>query len=155
MPNEISAKPIASASFTITLGSLGVGAGVSSDLIDNSSNYPAAIVYVAIKTGTAPSDGGIYEVYLLRGNKAVAAPPTYTTDGVATSGAAYTAVNAVSLGQIRVSNSANTFFFGEFDTGWIGPLGPSWGIAVRNGTNQAANASSHVAEYVYIVSEIQ
>jgi len=155
MPQLITAEDIASASFTITLASLGNGSARQSTLLDNSNDYPSAIIYLALKSGASPpTDGAQYEVYLLRGNKHGGAS-TYRTDGAGATDAAITIVNALPLGTIRVTAAANTFFYGEFDTGWIGPLGPEWGIAVKNASGQALNAADHVAEYVYTVPELQ
>jgi hypothetical protein len=155
MPQLITTEDVASAAFTITLAGLASGAARQSTLLDNSTDAPAAIVYVALKSGAAaPTDGAQYEVYLLRGN-AHGGASTYRTDGAGAADAAITIVNALPLGTIRVTAAANTLFYGEFDTGWIGPLGPEWGIAVKNSSGQALNAADHVAQYVYVIPELQ
>jgi len=58
MANEIRTKPITKATFTQTLASLANGSGRQSTMINNSSNYPAAIVYLKIE-----SNGSVPTVY--------------------------------------------------------------------------------------------
>ena len=129
--------------FTITLNSLASGSARQSTLIDNTDpQYPAGIVHVGIKSGTAPTAGGVYEVYLLRANKRIADPPTYISDNGGVSDAAITILNAQLLGVVQVTNSANTTFYGDFDTSQCGPLGPCFGIAIKNSSDQALNGST-------------
>jgi hypothetical protein len=155
MANEIRLKFDAKASFTISLGSLAAAAARQSTMVANSSARPGAIVYVKIESGTAPTGGTTYEVYLLRGDDASSS--TYRTDGAGASDAAFTPNMAILLGAIVVSNSGNTYFYGEFDTSVAGPLGPEWGVAVKNNTNQSLNSTggNHLVEYAYYVPELQ
>ncbi len=156
MANEIRTKPIAKATFTCTLASLADGSARQSTMINNSSNYPAAIVYLRIKSGaTAPTAGAVYEIYLLRGDDA--ATSTYRTDNAGAADAALTIENAQLLGTLVVTATASKNFYGEFDTSPLGPLGPEWGIAIRNKSGQALSATEadHLKEYVYYVPEVQ
>lgn len=154
MANEIRLKNIAKATFTLTLASLANGSGRQSTLIDNSSNdYPQAMVFLKIRSsGTGPTAGAVYEVYLIRGDDPSSS--TYRTDGAGASDAAITIENATLLGTIVVTNSTNKDFYGEF---LAQNLGPEWGIAVRNASGQALNATegNHYKGYVYLVPEVQ
>jgi hypothetical protein len=154
MPNEIRAKFDTADNFTITLASLATTAGRQSTMVNNSTNRPAAVVYMRIQSGTAPTAETIYELYLLRGDST---SPTYRTDGAGASDAAITILNATLLGTIVVTNNANTNFYGDFDTAPLGPLGPQFGIAVVNGTNQSLNSTegNHVKKYALYLPEIQ
>jgi hypothetical protein len=154
MANEIRLKPITKATFTITLA--GLAGSRQSDMIANTNNYPAALVYFAIESGAGtPTSGTVYEIFLLRGDDPAAS--TYRTDGAGDSDAAITIRNAPLIGVIVVLNSANTVFYGEFDTAFLGPLGPEWGIAIRNSSGQTLNAveGNHYKGYVYYVPEIE
>jgi len=133
--------------FIITLASLGIGSARQSDMIENYEDYPAVWISVLIKSGTAPSAGRVYKVYLLRDTGNVA------DDNAGGSDAAITIENAPLLGVIGVTNTANKNFYGIFYTGTkdIGPLGHRWGIAIKNDTDQALNASGHYAGYTYAI----
>jgi hypothetical protein len=155
--NEIKTKNIAKATFTITLASLANGSARQSTLVDNSSNdYPAALIFLKIKSGgTAPTAGKVYEVYLIRGNDPSSSD--YRSDGAGASDAAITIENAVLLGAIVVTNTANKVFYGEFDTAFCGPLGPEWGIAIKNNSGQALHGTEgdHYKGSAYYVPEVQ
>lgn len=158
MPSAILAETGTVTALTITLASLAASttAGRQSTMVDNSANkYPSAIVYVKITSGTAPTAGGIYEIFLLRGDDP--ASSTYRTDGAGASDAALTIENAQLLGTLVVTNTLNKAFCAEFDTSVLGPLGPEWGIAVRNNTSQALNATAgnHFVKYLGIFPEAQ
>lgn len=156
MANAILTKTATKATFTCTLASLASGSARQSTMINNSGNYPAAIVYLKIKSsGTGPTVGLTYDVYLLRGDDASSS--TYRTDGAGASDAAITIENAKILGSIVVTNTANKVFYGEFDTFPLGPLGPEWGIAIKNSSGQALNATEgdHFKGYVTYFPEIQ
>lgn len=157
MATEIKTKDITKATFTMTLDSLADGSARQSTLINNATNdYPAAIIYLAImSSSSAPTAGTVYEIYLVRGDDP--ASSTHRTDGAGASDAAITIENAPLLGTIVVTNSTNKSFYGEFDTSSLGPLGPEWGIAVKNATNQALNTTegNHFKGYVLYVPEIQ
>lgn len=154
MANEIRLKPITKANFTITLASLANGSARQSTLLTNSSNYPAAMLYFKITSGgSAPTAGAVYEIYLLRGDET----PTIKDDAAGASDAAITIENAPLLGTIVVTATTSKAFYGVFDTATLGPLGPTWGIAVKNSSGNALNTteSNHGYEYVYYVPEIQ
>lgn len=156
MANPITLPTQAKASFTITLASLANGNARQSDMIANSGNRPAAIVYLKIKSGgSAPTAGTVYSVYLLRGNDPSSS--TYRTDGAGASDAAITIENAPLLGTIVVTANTAKNFYGDFDTAPLGPLGPEWGIAVLNSSGQALSGTEgdHVKSYVYYNPEIQ
>lgn len=150
MPNEIRIKPIASAAFTCTLASLAAAGARQTTLLTNSNNYQGALVNVRIKSATAPVAGTVYEVYLLRSDG------TVMDDGAGASDAAITILNAPLLGTIVVT-AATASFYGVFDTAPLGPLGTSWGIAIKNGTAQTISATEgdHAARYTYYVPEVQ
>jgi len=153
MANQINTKNIAVAAFTITLASLANGSARQSTLLDNSTtDYPAALIYLKIESGgSAPTAGNVYEVYLIRGDG------TTRDDGAGATDAGITIENAPLLGTIVVTASTNKNFYGVFDTAPLGPLGPEWGIAIKNSSGQALNATegNHYYKYGYYVSEIQ
>lgn len=154
MANEIRTKFDAVSTFTISLSGLGSNSSRQSTIVTNSNNRASAIVYMRIRSGNgAPNAGTVYLIYLLRDDGVT----TLRTDGAGTTDAAITIVNAQLLGTIVVTNNANTNFYGEFDTAALGPLGPKWGIAVTNQTNQSLDATegNHIKEYAYYLPEIQ
>lgn len=155
MANEIRTKSIAKAAFTKTLASLANGSGRQTTMVANSNNYPGAIVYVKAKSNSAPTVGTTYDVYLLRGDDASSS--TYRSDGAGASDAGLTILNAQLLGSITLTASATTDFYGEFDTGALGPLGPEWGVCFvnRSGQSLGATEGDHLLEYVYYVPEVQ
>lgn len=156
MASAVQRKFDAKATFTLTLASLATGSARQSTLIANTNNRPAAIVHLKIKSGaTGPTAGTVYEVYLLRGDDA--ASSTYRTDGAGASDAAITIENAQLLGTIVVTNTANKVFYGDFDTAPLGPLGPEWGIAIKNSSGQALSATEgdHLKGYETYYDEAQ
>lgn len=155
MPNEIRTKLDAEASFTITLASLASGSSRQSTMVTNTNNRPASLVYLRLQSGgVAPTNGAVYEVYLLRGD---GNGTPYRTDGAGASDAAITIENAQLLGTIVVTNTTNKNFYGDFDTAPLGPLGFEWGIAVKNNSGQALNATegNHLKRYTPYLPEIQ
>ena len=157
MPSQILTKIIATKqALTLTLASLATASARQSTMVANSNNYPAALVYLKIKSGAvAPTVGTVYEVYLLRGDDAAAS--TYRSDGAGAADAAITIENSLLLGTIVVTATTAKNFYGEFDTAPLGPLGPEWGIAVKNTTGQAlySTEGNHVKEYSYYTPEAQ
>jgi hypothetical protein len=153
MANEIRTKFDAIANFTITLAALASGSARQSTIIANANNRAAALIYLRLESGNAPAAGTIYELYLIRDDGVT----NIRTDGAGAADAAITIVNAQLIGTIVVTNAANTNFYGDFDTSPLGPLGPKWGIAIRNSTDQAMNAveANHLKEYAYYLPEIQ
>ena len=152
MANAILTKFGSENTFTITLASLASGAGRSSSSVTNGYDLPAAMVSVKITSGSsAPTAYYSYVVYLLRDVGTIA------DDGWGGSDAAFTPENSQVLGSIIVTNDASKAFYGIFDTAPLGPLGPTWGIAVYNGTDYAINStgSNHAAYYRYYYPEIQ
>lgn len=150
--SEIRQKPITRATFTMTLASLANAAARQSTLISNSNNYPSALVYLKITSGgSAPTVGTVYEVYLIRSDG------TNATDNAGASDAAITLENAQLLGTIIVTATTAKAFYGEFDTAPLGPLGASWGIAVKNSTGNALSSTEgdHTKAYQYFVPEAQ
>lgn len=149
--------------FTITLASLATGNARQSTMVSNKtsvnadgSGFPAAMVYLKIESGgSAPTAGTLYEVYLLRGDDPTSS--NYRTDGAGASDAAITIENAQLLGTIVVTATTNKNFYGEFDTAPLGPLGPEWGIAIKNNTGQSLNATegNHLKEFSYYIPEAQ
>ena len=89
--------------FTITLNSLAPDAARQATFVDNTAGkFPSAQVFLAIKSGAAPTTGRVYEVYLLRGVKA-SGSFVYTDDNAGPSDAAITIENANLLGTIVVT----------------------------------------------------
>lgn len=145
MANAILTKNVAQAGFTITLASLANGSARQSTLLDNSTtDYPSALVHIKIKSNAStPTAGTVYEVYLLRSDGAIA------DDAAGASDAAITIENAPLLGTIVATATANKLFYGVFDTSPLGPLGPTWGIAIKNSTGQALHATEGDMDYNY------
>lgn len=155
MANEIQTKYISSASFTISLASLANGSARQSSMISNSNNYPAAIIYLCLKSGgSAPTAGPGYEIYLLRGD---ASSPNIVSDGAGASDAAITIENSKLLDVIQVTATSAKNFYVVIDTSRLGPLGPYWGIAVKNTSGQALDSTegNHKKYFVYYVPEVQ
>ena len=127
------------AAFTISLSALSNGSARQSTLLTNTSpGYTAALIYLGIKSGgTGPTATTTYDVYLIRGDG------TAADDAAGASDAAITIENAPLLGSIVVTATANKMFYGVFDTSPLGPLGPSWGIAVKNNSGQALATDSN------------
>jgi hypothetical protein len=153
MANEIRTKFDAVTGITITLASLASGSARQSTILTNATNRAAAVIYLKIESGNAPAAGTIYELYLIRDDGVT----TLRTDNAETADAAITIVNAQMIGTMVVTNTANAFFTADFDTSPLGPLGPTWGIAIKNSTDQALNAveANHVKEFAYYLPEIQ
>jgi len=152
MANAIQEKFDSEQSFTITLNAttLAAGSGRASTSVTNTNNRKSGLFSVQITTGTAPTAGRVYSVYLLRN------VGTIKTDGWSGSDSDYDSpLNAHLLGQVEVTNSGSTAFYGEWDTERLGALGPAFGIAIYNDTDQAAGSSGHAAYYRLRYSEIQ
>ena len=152
MANAIQEKFDSEQSFTITLNAttLAAGSGRASASVTNTNNRKSGIISVQITTNTAPTAGRVYTVYLLRDVGTIA------SDGWSGSDSDFdNPLNAHELGQIEVTNSGSTAFYGEWDTEPLGPLGPSFGIAIVNNTDQAANATGNAAYYRTRYPEIQ
>lgn len=131
----------AEVAIAISLAPAGVGLpngdARASAAIDNSVlRRRQAMIYLAIMSGgTAPTAGAVYEAYLLQRNAA----GTVATDGWGGVDAAITILNAPLIGTIAVTATINTVFRGIFATPWDLPLGPSWGIAIKNASGQSLN----------------
>lgn len=152
---DILVKLEASVDFTITLASLGNGNARQSDIEGNGSDFPAALCVSKIRSsGSAPSNGSIAEFYLLRDDDE---GTPYITDGGGASDAAITIENAALLSTMVFTNNTNKDFYVDFDTAPLGPLGSSWGVAVKNRTGQSFNAtgSNHYIRYKYYRPQIQ
>lgn len=151
MPSRQLISPGSPGSFTITLASLANGSARQSTMINNSTTkWPAAIITLAIMSGgSAPTAGTVYEVYLLR-QDASDETVAYRTDGAGENNAAITIENAPLLGTIVVTANANKTFYGDFDTAPLGPLGPGWGIAIKNSSGQSLHGTegNHFKGYV-------
>lgn len=145
--DQVTSTPmIARATFTCTLASLATASARQSTLISNSSNYPAAKITLKITSGgIGPTAGSVYEVYLIRSDG------TNADDAAGASDAAITIENAVLLGTIVTTNTANKAFYGVFDTAPFGPLGTSWGIAIKNSSGQSLDSTegNHAKAYEY------
>lgn len=142
--------------FTCTLAGLTSGSARQTTLVSNTSSPKAlAQIFVQITSGgTGPTAGTVYEVYLLRGS--ADGTDDIRDDGAGASDAAITIENAPLLGVILVTNTASKAFKKVFDTRGY-ELGPQWGIAIRNATNQAIHITeaNHKLGYRYIYPQIQ
>lgn len=152
MANEIRTKTVSTNVLTITLSNLTNGSARQSTLLSNSSNYPAALVTAKMQSGVgAPTAGSIYEVYLLRSDG------TTADDNAGASDAAITIENSPLLGTMVLTATANKNFYGIYDTAVLGPLGTTWGIAVKNSSGQTTSLTSGnlIIQASYYVPEIQ
>jgi hypothetical protein len=140
----------AAANFTITLASLAsstTGVGRQTTLVDNTTNkYLAAQVELKITMGTTPTANTLVYVYLIRyDNTAIA------DDGAGASDAGWTQINAPLLGTILCSAAtSNVAYYGVFNTGFLGELGPKWGIGIVNSTGAALNSTEGNHGYSWI-----
>ena len=155
MANAILRKFDAWTNITITLASLAAAAARASDPIANASNRLGALVLFSPETGTAPTADTIIELFLLRQDDSAAT--SGRTDLWTGADAAITIINAQLLGVVAVPNTANVNVPDVFDTASLGALNTNWGIAVRNGTNQALNATegNHKKRFQYYYLEVQ
>jgi hypothetical protein len=157
MANSILTAWDAKVAFTISMASIANVAGRQSTLIDNSTTKrPAAKISAQIRAGAAaPTNGASYDIFLLRAN--AASSPTITTDNAGLTDAALTVENARLIGSLVVTATANKYFYGDWDTSHLGPLGPLWGIAIRNNSGQTTGttAGDHIVTYEYYYPEIQ
>jgi hypothetical protein len=155
--NEIRQKFDAWTNITITLASLAAAASRASSPITNASNRGRAKVLFSPETGAvAPTAETIIELFLLEQDDSAAA--TGRTDGWTGADAAITINNAKNLGALAVPNTANVNVTDCFDTSFVATLNTDgWGIAVRNGMNQAMNATegNHKKRFQYFLDEIQ
>lgn len=139
---------IARATFTITLASLANASARQSTLVSNTNNYPAALIFLELTSGgVAPTAGAVYEVYLIRSDG------TTADDNAGASDAAITIENATLLGTIVLTATTAKGFVGIFDTAPFGPLGDTWGIAVKNSSGQTISTTEgdHVKGYQYYI----
>ena len=152
MTNEITTKDLSETAIDIDLESLADGSAEQSDSISNSDDYPAAMIGLKITTGsTAHDDGSVFILYLFRRFTNV------QDDGAGTTKGSITPRNMMVIGSLTVGTATNTAFEKIFSTEHLGPLGPEWGIAVKNSTGQTthATAANSVAYFRYYVPELQ
>jgi hypothetical protein len=152
MPNEIITKDLSETAFDIDLHSLTDTTAKQSDSVSNSNDYPAALIGLKITTGgTAHSDGSVFIVYLFR------RLTNAQDDNAGATKTTITPRNMHVIGTLQVGTATNTAYEKVFTTEHLGPLGPEWGIAVKNMTNQTthATAGNHSAHYRYYIPELQ
>ena len=149
--NKIVLTDITEASFTITLASLANGSSRQGTIISNSGDYPAALIFGKVMTGTTPTVNTLFEFYLIRSNG------TYRDDKAGAADAAITIRNAFLLGTISVTADSDTSYEFVMDTAPLGALGPEWTIAVKNSTGSALNAtgSNFDIDYRYYTPDVQ
>lgn len=138
--------------FDIDLNSLTHTNAKQSDSVTNSNDYPSAYIILSIMTGSvAPSTGSVFIVYLFR------RMTNAQDDNAGSTKGSITPRNMKVIGVLQVSNATNTAFEVILTTEHLGPLGPEWGIAVKNMTGQTTNstAGNHSAYYRYYVPELQ
>lgn len=152
MANEIQLKTDTAAAFTQTLASLTNTSARQTTMVTNTNKRPGALIYYVIRAGgTGPTAGSTYEFFLLRSDG------TVSDDNAGASDAAITIENAPLLGTMVLTTTINGRFYGVFDTAALGPLGTSFGIAVRNNSGQTLNATEgdHVKRYTLYLPEVQ
>ena len=151
MANEIRTKLDAWTNFTITLASLATASARQSTIIANTTLRPAALIDFKIQSGTvAPTNGTVFEFFLLRGDNS-----GNRDDNAGASDAAITIENAPLLGTLVVTATASKNFQRIFDTAALGKLGTEFGVAVRNSTGQTMNATQQAPRYALYLPEIQ
>lgn len=157
MAREIQTKLNTWTNFTITLASLANGSARQSTIVANTSTTTgrrrAALVFLKITSGgSAPTNGAIYELFMLRGDDS-----GNRTDGAGASDAAITIQNAQLIGTLACTATTNAAFQDMFDTAPLGQLGTEWGIAVRNSSGQALNGTggNFTNRYAMYLPEIQ
>jgi hypothetical protein len=130
-----------STALTITLASLANGAARQSTMVDNSTDmFQSALIFVKMTSGaTAPTGGTTYTVHLIRRDDH--ASPNIADDNAAGSDAAIILENAPILGAVVLTNTSAKAFYGVFDTSTLGPLGKSWGIAIKNNSGQTVSTT--------------
>lgn len=141
---------------TITLAALAAAAGRGSSPISNAGKFGQALILFSPSTGgTAPTADTIIEMFLVRQDDSAAT--TGRTDAWTAADAALTNINGQLAGAVAVTATANTNFTDLFDTAPLGPLNADWGIAVRNGTNQALHGTegNHKKRFAYYALENQ
>lgn len=156
MPNEIQTKLNTWAGFTITLASLAASSARQSTILANTGGTQrrrAASIFLGLTSGAvAPTAGRIYEVFFLGGDDS-----GNRDDNAGASDAAITIENSYLLGGLTVTNTASKKFSRRFDSVPLGELSTEWGIAVRNGTDQAMNATegNHIKRHAPYLPEVQ
>jgi hypothetical protein len=135
--------------FTLTAASLAssnAGVGRQSTMVDNTTNlFFGALLNLLIKTGTTPTANTLIYVYLIRDNRDTT---PLRDDNAGASDAAITIVNAQLIGVlINPSATTGTNLPKILDTGFLGELGPGWGIALVQATQVALSASGHVLDW--------
>ena len=134
---EIKQKLGSSAALTITLASLGDGAGRCSTAIDNSSvQAVSADVYVKIKTAGTMASPNYLLVYLVRSEDG-----TNYDDAFAGSDAAFTPVNATLIGIISAPTTGTTYQ-AVLNTEVAGNLPRKYAIAIFNDTGAALDSTA-------------
>lgn len=137
-------------SFALTLAALAssvAGVGRQSTLIDNSVNlYLSALISLNIKVGTSPTANTLLYVYLIRSD---ANGTPIADDNAGATDAGITITNAPLLGTILVpAATSNANYYAVFDTSFLGPLGPKWGIAIVNSSGAALNAAEGAYSWI-------
>lgn len=140
-----------SADFDITLADLADAAGRQAALISSLPiGRPGALITLSLKPAAAPAANAIVRVYLIRGD----GHETPIQDGGAgAADAAFTPNDNVrELGSL-ISDGTDDPMQATFDTWALGPLGPTWTIALKNELGQALASEGHVARYRYYMPE--
>lgn len=155
MPSKALATFESAVTLTISLASLGNGAGRISDVIDNSTTRaPAGFLFVRVRTGgSAPTNNTPIKFYLIRRSDAA----TDLADGaLGTSDAAVSAepTNAECVGSIVVGTGTNTTYEKSIP---LYDLPKKFSIVVWNAIGQALNSTGgdHVLQFVPVTMEAQ
>ena len=153
MANEIRTKTDTPVAITMSLAGLANGVARQSTLFVNTNSRPAAKITLRIKSNAnPPADGSLIEVYLIQSDD------TVNSDGAGETDAVIVCENAIRLGTIVVTATADKNFYGIFDTANVTQcLGPKAGIIVKNVTGQSFSAieADHYKTVMFYVPEIQ
>lgn len=148
MPNQVLAEHGDSTELTVTLASLADGSARQSDMIDNTDNAQLIRVYYQVTTGTSPTDNRSIEFYLLTGDAPGASGGSnIRTDNAGASDAGITLSQAKVIDVVQTDATSDKDYRGSF---LIRNPGPEWGIAVKNNTGVALNATGSNFEMRYV-----
>lgn len=150
MTNEIRPIFASSEALSITLASIGSGAGRISAQFDNTtSRFDKITVYSRIESGAAaPTVDMVYKYYLIKFD---AHATEYASDGFGTADAAVTVEppNANFLFSILVTADAATFFFGDRV---VKDPGPEFSIVFWNATDEAIS-TTEADNFIHIIGQ--
>lgn len=139
-----------STAFDITLASLpksSASANISAQVANGTGARDVEVFY-RIKTGSAPTAGGLYKIYWVRDDQDSDAIRS-DSYGTAKASAVTIPVNTRMVGTIVVDGNANSVHEGSFI---VQECGPKFSALIENATDQDSNAteSTHALRYRFI-----